>query len=585
MPNPVINESPPIRARSHQYLLFALPLLCAAGVYAQAVFFQFVYDDLGQILYNPLIKSWPLALSYFKTHVWAQTSSISLYYRPAFMLWLTANYRLFGPNPVYWHLALIGLHILCCVLVYLFVWRLTKDKWITTVASLLFALHPAHVESVAWISGATDPLLAVLFLGSLLFYIKHRDSGRLTGGWHWASLLLAALAVFTKEAAIILPIVIFSHRWIFPQDGVSGKKRLFTASHAAIPYVLISLLFIISRTLALNSLTPSTRAGLRSSIAAWPQVIAFYTAHGVFPIRLSVFYNLVSVTQLGLINFVLPLTGVVAGGAALYYASKRSRLWAFLSAWCGIMLIPMLNVTFWNNSENVHDRYLYLPSVAICVMLALGLSRLKRVHVAAPNAAMFALAIAYASITTTESPYWQNEETLAQRGLSVSPGHPIASQVEGNFLIREQRASDAIPYLIDSISAQPENVVSLCSLAFCYSEVNALSLAEEMIARAIKKDPAEPRAHLLLGIVRSKQKRLDEAESEIRRGLALQRVSTGIMMYHYYLGNILDAKGDIQGAIREYRLEVDNDLAIDPAAAKALARMDEIEKHEPLLEQ
>jgi len=249
------------------------------------------------------------------------------------------------------------------------------------------------------------------------------------------------------------------------------------------------------------------------------------------------------------------------------------------------MLIPMLNVTFWNNSENVHDRYLYLPSVAICVMLALGLSRLERVHVAAPTVATLALAIAYASITTMELPNWQNEEALSQRGLWVSPGHPIASQLEGNFLIREQRTSEAIPYLVDSISAQPDNVVSLCSIAFCYSEMNALSLAEEMIARAIKVDPAEPRAHLVLGIVRSKQKRLDEAESEIRRGLALLRVSTGVIMYHYYLGNVLDAKGDALGAIREYRIEARNDVAIDPAAVSALARIDQIQKHQPIQRQ
>jgi tetratricopeptide (TPR) repeat protein len=191
-----------------------------------------------------------------------------------------------------------------------------------------------------------------------------------------------------------------------------------------------------------------------------------------------------------------------------------------------------------------------------------------------------ALAAAYASVTTLELPFWENEELLAQRGMSVSPGHPIALQSAGNVLIREQRASEAIPFLVDSVAAQPDNVDSLCSLTLCYSEVNALSLAEETVIKAMTIDPIEPRAHLLLGIVRYKQKRLDEAEEEIRRGLALQRVSTGIIMYHYYLGNVLDAKGDVQGAIREYRLEARNDGATDPAAVTASARLDQIEKRE-----
>ncbi len=570
------------RVFAHRWLLPGFALVCAAAVYAQAAFYQFVYDDLAQIVYNPQIKSWKLALSYFRSHVWSQTNGLAMYYRPVFMLWLTANYKLFGLHPFYWHLAAIGLHLVCCVLVYFLVWRLTEDRWITAVAALLFGLHPAHVESVAWVSGATDTLMAALLLGSLLCFLKHRDSGRATDGWQWASFLLAALSVLTKETALIIPALIFSYQWIFPQRGASGKRRLFSATRTAIPYVWISLLFLIARTMALRSLTPATRAGLRSSIPAWPQVLAFYGAHGLFPFRLSVFYNLIWVTHLGFGNFVVPLTLVSAAGAGLYYASRRSRLWAFLSAWCLIMLIPMLNVTFWNNTENVHDRYLYLPSVAICVMLAMGLSRLKQWNFTAAAFATLVLALSYAAVTTLELPYWQNEETLAQRGISVSPGHPIAPQLAGNVLIREQRTSEAVPFLVDALTAAPDNVDSLCSLAFCYSEMNALSLAEEAITKALAKDPSEPRAHLLLGIVRYKQKRLDEAESEIRHGLALQRVSTGVIMYHYYLGNVLDAKGDVQGAIREYRLEARNDSNIDPTAISALGRLNQIEKLQSL---
>lgn len=480
----------PARLRAIRWLLPLVPLLCAIAVYAQAAFFQFVYDDLGQIVYNPQIKSWKLALSYFKTHVWSQSSHIALYYRPAFMLWLTANYKLFGLHPIYWHLAAIGLHLVCCVLVFLLAWRLTGDRWVTAIAALLFAVHPSHVETVAWVSGATDSLMAALLLGSLLLYLKHRNSGKTTDPWQWASLVLAALAMLTKETALILAVIIFSYQWIYPQNGASGKRRLFSATHAALPYAVIALVFIIARTLALGGLTPSTRAGLRSSIAAWPQVLTFYSAHALFPFHLSVFYNLISVTHLGFWNFFAPLTLVLPAAVALCYVSFRSRLWAFLSAWCAIMLIPMLNVTFWNGIENVHDRYLYLPSVAICVMLAIGLSQLSRFNFAVAAVATFALLIAYAAVTTLELPYWQNEEILAERGIAVSPGHPIAPQLAGNVRIREQRIAEAVPFLVDAVTAQPDNVDSLCSLSFCYTEMNALSLAEETVSKAMTIDPA-----------------------------------------------------------------------------------------------
>jgi len=555
-------------------LVVSATLLFVVAVYARAALFEFVYDDLGQIVYNPQIKSWMLSLTYFKSHVWAQSSTVALFYRPVFMLWLTANYKFFGLNPFYWHAVVIGLHLLCCVLLYFLVLRLTENKWVTVVAMLLFGLHPAHVESVAWVSGATDPLSAALLLGSLLCYLKHRDSGTPAVGWRWASLLLASLAVLAKESAIMIPAIIFSHQWIFSESERPKKAKLWSSLRAATPYLGISLLFLVARTLALHGLAPSRRGGL-GAVLAWPQVVAFYGAHGLFPFRLSVFYNALWVSHPGLWNFVFPLVVISGGAAGLYYKARTSRLWAFFSVWCAIFLIPILNVTFWNNVENVHDRYLYLPSVGICVMLALALSRLKELHFASAVAATAVIAAGYGTVTVLEMPYWQDDYVLAQRGIAVSPGHPIASQLAGNILIRQQRVREAIPYLVDALNAQPDNVDTLCSIAFCYAELNALPLAEQSINRAIALEPAEPRAHLLLGIVRFKQKLLNEAEAEIRRGIELHRVSTGVL-FHYYLGNVLEAKGDLQGAIREYRLEVLNDPAIDPAAATAEARIGEL---------
>ena len=123
-------------------------------------------------------------------------------------------------------------------------------------------------------------------------------------------------------------------------------------------------------------------------------------------------------------------------------------------------------------------------------------------------------------MTVMETQYWQNDYVLAQRGIAVSPGHPIAPQLMGNALIRQERVTEAIPFLLDALKAQPDNVDTLCSLSFCYSEIGALPLAEESVTKAVALDPAEPRARLLLGIVRFKQNRLAEAEAEMRRGIA-----------------------------------------------------------------
>jgi len=569
------------------WFAIAAALLLTAAAYLQSAVFEFAYDDYGQIVYNPRVQSWKLVWSNFTSHVWAHTGDLALYYRPVFMLWLAANYALFGLHPLFWHLTTVGLHLAACGLFYVFARRLTENQWTAVIATLLFGLHPAHVEAVAWISGATESLLAVLLFGSLLCYLRHRDSGKrgMTGSLA-GSLVLAFLAALTKESALVLPGLIFSYEWAFYRASPSWKDRLRSAVRAMLPYVPVSAAYLVVRALVLKSAVPEQNmAGYRAVLLAWPEAIAFYIGHVLFPVHLSVFYKPLLVFHPGWQNFVLPLMAVAAGAGALYYGSRRSRVFAFLSLWCITLLVPMLNVTLWNNLENVHDRYLYLPSAAYCLILAMLLSRLKDLHHTRTVAAVLVLiAGGYIYVTEREMRYFRNDYELAHHGVALSPDHPIALQLLGNSFIRQGRVAEAVPWLVDGIGVDPKNVQTLLSLGFCYSEMDNLLLAEESITRAIALKGSEPRAHLLLGMVRLKQNRLTEAEAEIRLGLRLQRqlLSEGETLYHYYLGNVLYAKGDVQGAVGEYLLETRNNPANDPAVATAQARLEEIYKRDSM---
>jgi tetratricopeptide (TPR) repeat protein len=561
----------------------AAALLVIGVAYIQCAAFEFAYDDFGQIVFNPRVQSWKLGWSNFTSHVWAHTGDLPLYYRPLFMLWLTANHALFGLNPLFWHVAAVGLYLGSCLLLYLFACHLTEDRWVAVVAVLLFGLHPAHVEAVAWVSGTTESLLAVLLLGSLLCYLRHRNAGSAgMSVWLAASLFLAFLAVLTKETALIIPGLIFAYEWSFQRTGVSWRERLRPAIRAALLYVPVSLAFLVIRFLALKSLTPPhTTIGLRSVLFAWPQAIAFYTAHMLLPLRLSVFYNPLVVTHPGWQNFILPLAVSAAVAGALYYGSRRSQVFMFLALWCAMMLIPMLNVTLWANLENVHDRYLFLPSAAYCLIIALLLSRLREMkYTKSALAVLIVLAGGYIYLTEQGIGYWRNDYELAQRGVAVSPGHPIAAQLLGNAYIRQGSVKSAVPWLVEALEGNPKSVQTACSLAFCYSQMNALRLAEEAATRAISLKESEPRAHLVMGIVRLKQNRLEEAEAEIRQGIQLQdRLTSGsAVLFHSYLGDVLYARGDLQRAVVEYRLELRNNPDVDPAYSRALARVGQIEE-------
>ena len=154
-------------------------LVCAAAIlcFVATLAFGFVYDDVPQILKNPAIQSWHYLPQYFAAHVWSSIypNSLGNYYRPVFLIWLRLNYAMFGTSPSGWHATSVAVHVLSTWLVFCVVLKLAKNRVTSFVAALLFALHPVHVESVAWISGVVDPLMSVFLLSAFWMFIEWRE--------------------------------------------------------------------------------------------------------------------------------------------------------------------------------------------------------------------------------------------------------------------------------------------------------------------------------------------------------------------------------------------------------------------------
>jgi Gpi18-like mannosyltransferase len=152
--------------------------LTAILIYLPTLRFGFVYDDDIQVLDNPAIGSWKYLAAYFLKPIAGFYPGLASahYYRPVFFLWLRLNYFLFQKQAWGWHLTNTLLHAAVCVLV-LKVLRnyFSQSKW-SFFGTLLFAVHPAHVETVAWVSGCTDALLALGLFGSFCFWLKDNDS-------------------------------------------------------------------------------------------------------------------------------------------------------------------------------------------------------------------------------------------------------------------------------------------------------------------------------------------------------------------------------------------------------------------------
>src|ERR1700737_2367970 len=216
--SPLVHPEFPKTASVDRYFIFVV-LVFTATTYLNTLQFGFVYDDNGQIGDNPFIKSWRYVPQYFVSSVWKHMLPLAVgsYFRPLFLIWLRLNYAVFTFHPFGWHVTSVLLHLLVTWLVYLTVRNMTGRFNLGWLTAIIFGIHPIHHEVVAWISGSTESLFAALFLAAFLAYLHSREKRRTL--WMAVSCALYALALLSKETAVVLPVLIFTHGWV--SEGLS----------------------------------------------------------------------------------------------------------------------------------------------------------------------------------------------------------------------------------------------------------------------------------------------------------------------------------------------------------------------------
>jgi hypothetical protein len=278
----------------------------------------------------------------------------------------------FGANPTPYHLANIAFHVLASLLVALVARRLGFSRWVALIAGLIFATHPVHTESVVWVSGLKDPMFLSAMLGSLACYLGYRETQK--PALYAGALLLLAAALMCKSLALsTVFLFIASERLI----GAPTRWRLI-AMRVAGPLVLtaMSLVHIVAIGRATNIVSGPHGGNWGSHwiLMAWAMVR--YLQQAVLPASFRMYYCFAPAQGMAdprLWISVLVLLAVVAVGVVFY---RRDRRLAFLLLWFFICLGPVANIIPF--PALMADRYLYSPTVAVAMLVALGLSRLRQ---------------------------------------------------------------------------------------------------------------------------------------------------------------------------------------------------------------
>ncbi len=613
--NPGANASPGAKSNTEALAVLGL-LLLAVVPYLNSVWGSFVYDDRLQVLENPYAHSFRYLGKIFGTTVWTfeGAQGVSNYYRPLMTFAYLLCYKLFGPIPFGFHLFNLILHAAVVLLLFAVTEQLFGDRLVSLVVAGLFALHPVHTESVAWIAAVTDLELTFFFL--LTFYVYLRLAGPATEyselrratsvveagsvvearpvaearprgvPWKMQAAMLASyvLALLSKEQALVLPALATIYEHAYRGDRLATSLRTKIARYAGL--WIAAAIYIAFRIFVLGGFAPAIARPALSWTRVMLTAIALTGSYAwklIWPAHLSAFYVFHENERFSDTAVLGGLLALIAGLNLFVWLWSRARPLSFALVWMGITLAPVMNAR-WMPAGVFAERYLYLPSVGFCWLLgcaAVWLWRASPTETSATRTSATLRTTATAGTTTT-TPQSSTTQATTPQGAATHATAKFASATRIPFLRR------AVPVLLAAVALlygvrtirrnrdwrteevlfrrtleeQPDAQLIRTDLGVVYWERGDEASAEREWTAAL--GPGHPYAPTLnnLGLVRSHQKRYAEAIALFQQAMALR---PKYMDPYKNLANTYAEMGRIEDADREFRQAV----ALDPLSSDA----------------
>jgi len=502
-------------------------VVATAIVYAPIRHNAFVrYDDYGYIVDNPYVTA---GLTW-KSVGWAATAFHMGNWHPLTLLSHIVDYQIFGLNAGAHHLVSVAVHILNTLLLFGVLARMTARPWRSAFVAGLFALHPLHVESVAWASERKDVLSTCFWLLSMWAYVGYVRRPNVPR--YLVVLLMFLAALLSKPMAVTLPFALLLLD-VWPL-GRWSRQRPAALIIEKLPLILLAGIVSVI-TLAAQGKAGATAAVLPFSERAANAVVSYatYLAQMIWPARLAVLYIFEAPLPMWKIAGSLMLLVVLT--AAALWEGRRSPYLLVGWLWYVGTLVPAIGLIH-IGSEAMADRFTYVPLIGIFIILAWGIPDLLaswKYRQAACAAAAAAVLLACGIQTTHQVKLWRDTTTLFEHALAVTRDNYVAHSIIGLLEMEQGRRDDALPH---------------------YTEI---------VRVAAKFTPVEPYysdAQYNIGLILAGRGDAEAAKAHYLAALATNPLHGKA---HAGLAAILAAQGDTTGAVAQYReaVRVTPDLA------------------------
>ncbi|HYW47250.1 MAG TPA: tetratricopeptide repeat protein [Bryobacteraceae bacterium] len=524
-------------------LLFAALFAATWLVYAQTAQFDFVnYDDPDYVTNNPHVRNGIT----FDGVRWAFTSTEAANWFPLTRLSHMLDVQLFGLQGGWHHLVNALIHACAVLLLFAFWNAATGARWPAAFVALLFAIHPLHVESVAWVSERKDVLCAFFWFLALWAYVRGR----------WPLLIAAfCLGLMSKPMIVTLPFVLLLLD-VWPlRRGIRIREKLPLFALAAAAAIVTWAVQAAS-----GAVKPAGAVAIANALVSYGS----YLAGTFWPSRLAVFYPYPdSLPAWQPAVSALVLAGITV--AALWMRRSRPYL---LVGWLWFLgtLVPVIGLVQVGAQARA-DRYMYVPMVGVTVMIAWGAADLLRGRRRAQAALASVALVACAGAAWAQAGYWQNSETLFAHAIQVTAGNYIAEHNLGTYLMQAPgRLEEAIPHLQEAARLRPESGQVHSDLGSALARIPGRlpdAIAELQMATRLLPDSAIPHNNLAGALTEAGRfseaiaeyqaaLRIDPGYEDARRNLpraqAQMRYAAGLELAH--AGNPLKAVAEFEEAVR-----------------------------------
>jgi len=540
-------------------LLICLLLgLVTFAVFYQVHSFQFVnYDDGEYVQDNLNIRSGLI----FKFIQWAFTSGYASNWHPLTWFSHMLDWKVFGANAGGHHIINLLFHIANVLLLFIILKRMTGAIWASAFVAGLFALHPLHVESVAWVSERKDVLSQFFGFLTIWAYVGYVNKNAISR--YLLVCLFLGLGLMSKPTLVTLPFVLLLLDF-WPLNRINSKGSIRPLIIEKIPLFLMAaassvVTYLVQQEGGTFTPIPIKLRIFNAAVSyveyikkmLWPDKLAYFYPHAGSGISISYF--------LICAGLLLVITGL-----AFVFAKNHKYL---LTGWLWFLgtLVPVIGLVQ-VGTQAMADRYSYISLTGLFIIIAFGLKEIFGKQKILIGLVSISILFALGSKTYFQIPYWKDSKSLFEHALKVTDNNYKAHLGMTDVLLKEGNVTEANYHMREAVRIRPDFVETLNDAGSFHYKTGRLDDAIDCYKMALAINADDPEVNANIGIALATKGDYAQAAQHYR--IALKKINTPAV--HNNMGYALANMGKLDDAIEEFKIA----LELNPEYKSAKANLE-----------